>query len=75
MEHLEERAVRSRRGADAKPLDRRDVAAARGKVRAQDQKPWRALGERDGELRALPSREREQHRVGAARHEVDRAVP
>jgi hypothetical protein len=74
-EHLEKHAVRPGRGADAEPLDRRDVAAARWEIGAQDQEPRCSLRERDGQLRALPAREREQHRVRAAGHEVHLTLP
>jgi hypothetical protein len=74
VQEAKERSVGPGRGADAKALDRRDVAAAGRQIRAQDEEPRRALGEGDDELRALRAGEREQGRVRAAGDEVHGAV-
>ncbi len=74
LEELEQGAVGPWGGADPEPLDGRDVAPAGRKIRSENQKPGRALREGDDELRALPARKRQQGRVGAAGHEIDRAV-
>jgi len=73
-EKAHEHLVGPRRGADAKPLHRGEITASRRQIGAQDQEPRRPLRQRDDQLRALPSRKRQEHRVGAAGHEVDRAV-
>ena len=73
-QELQERVIGPGGHADAKPFDGGEVAAPRRKIRTQNEQPRRALRQRHDELRSLPVRKPEQHRVSAARDEVDRAV-